>query len=88
MHNVLRNLILHVQFDQDDSIDTPLGDFFGSAPGINPYSNFPMTVDADGTMTCRFVMPFKKTAQFSIENRGPQIHVVLNAPRSSPFPGA
>jgi len=76
-HNVLRNLILHVSFDAEDCIDAPLGDFFGAAPGINPYENLPMTVTADGTLTCRFVMPF--------ENLGPEIPVTVNA-AVKPFP--
>src|SRR5271166_4496461 len=78
-HNILRNLILHVSFDGEDCIDTPLGDFFGASPGLNPYSNVPMTVAADGTLTCRFVMPFEKNVAIKIENLGPDIPVTVSA---------
>jgi len=84
-HNILRNLILHVSFDGEDCIDTPLGDFFGASPGLNPYSNVPMTVTADGTLTCRFVMPFEKQVEFKIENLGPQIPVTVSA-SIKPYP--
>lgn len=38
-HNALRFLLLQIDFDGARSIETPLGDFFGSAPGLNPYEN-------------------------------------------------
>ena len=84
-HNILRNLILTVMFDSEKCIETPLGDFFGSAPGLNPYENLPMTVSADGTMTCRFVMPFEKVALISIRNLGPDVPVTLKT-SFKPFP--
>jgi len=84
-HNMLRNLILHVKFDGEDCIETPLGDFFGAAPGVNPYENFPMSVTADGAMTCRFVMPFERTAEISITNLGPTTSVKVSA-SVKPFP--
>lgn len=84
-HNVLRNLILHISFDGEDCIDTPLGDFFGSAPGINPYTNYPMSMAADGKLTCRFVMPFERNVSFRIENLGPELPVTVSA-AIHPFP--
>ncbi|MDR3691990.1 MAG: DUF2961 domain-containing protein [Fimbriimonas sp.] len=84
-HNVLRNLLLSMSFDNEPCIEAPLGDFFGSAPGLNPYTNVPMTVAADGTLTCRFVMPFQHTASIRIENLGPAIPVTVNA-EIKPFP--
>ncbi len=84
-HNALRQLILTAQFDGEKCIEAPLGDFFGAAPGINPYSNYPMTVAADGTMTCRFVMPFEKSATISIRNLGRPIDVDLRTD-VRPFP--
>ena len=66
--NVIRNLVLEVRFDGELCIQTPLGDFFGTAPGIHPYDAFPFSVAADGTMTCRLVMPFANTADIKIRN--------------------
>jgi len=84
-HNILRNLILTVQFDGETCIQAPLGDFFGSAPGLNPYENLPMTVMADGTMTCRFVMPFEKSSVITVRNLGPDVPLTVKA-AYKPFP--
>ena len=48
--------------------EAPLGDFFGSWPGITPYDSLPMTVRPDGTMVCRFVMPYAKSAVLKLRN--------------------
>ena len=69
-HNAYRFLILNVGFDGETSIETPLGDFFGSGPGVNPYENLFFTVDASGWMTSRLLMPFKKSMTLSLTNDG------------------
>lgn len=69
-HNVLRNLTLRIDFDGKRSVETPLGDFFGSGPGLVPYRSLPFEVMADGTMICRLPMPFQKGAKFSVRNGG------------------
>ncbi|KPK80976.1 MAG: hypothetical protein AMS27_15905, partial [Bacteroides sp. SM23_62_1] len=53
-------------------IESPAADFFGASPGINPYISLPFTVKPDGTMVCRFVMPFEKSAMIQFENYGNQ----------------
>ncbi|MBX7254870.1 MAG: DUF2961 domain-containing protein [Candidatus Hydrogenedentes bacterium] len=70
----LRQTIMHIVFDKAPwgQVQSPIGDFFGAAPGINPYTSVPFTVEPDGTMTCRYVMPFKQSAQIIFENRGDQ----------------
>lgn len=67
---VLRNLILEGSFDGEKCIEAPLGDFFGTAAGIFPYEAFPFSVGNDDTMVCRFVMPYRKSAAFVIQNLG------------------
>jgi hypothetical protein len=69
-HNAWRHLILDVEFDGRAGIRVPLGDFFGSAPGVNPYENLFFTVAADGTMTSRLLMPFKKNMRLRLTNAG------------------
>lgn len=73
IHNALRQTRLLMSFDDEPCVDVPLGDFFGSAPGINPLKTLPFQVTADGWMTCRWIMPFKKSAQISIRNDGPRM---------------
>jgi len=69
-HSAYRFLVLEVLFDGERSIETPLGDFFGSGPGINPYENLFFTVDGTGRMTSRLVMPFAKSMDLRLTNRG------------------
>ncbi len=70
-HNALRFLLLEVEFDGEKAIAVPLGDFFGSAPGVNPYANLFFAVDETGRMTCRLLMPFAKSMSLRIANAGP-----------------
>lgn len=70
LESALRKSILTIFFDDSSipQVEAPVGDFFGSAPGLNPYMSLPFTVQADGMMVCRFVMPFKKSVRIEIEN--------------------
>jgi hypothetical protein len=70
----LRQTILHVICDEypHGQVQAPVGDFFGAAPGINPMDTLPFTIAPDGTMTCRYVMPFAKSVKIVLENRGAQ----------------
>lgn len=70
INQLLRKNVLKIFFDDASvpQVSAPLGDFFGAAPGINPYNSLPLTVSSDGVMTCRFPMPFREKAVISIEN--------------------
>lgn len=70
----LRQTLLRVLCDgyPHGQVQSPVGDLFGAAPGINPYDSVPFTVAPDGTMTCRYVMPFAKSIRIVLENRGEQ----------------
>lgn len=74
MDKALRQTILRVSCDNYPwgQVQAPLGDFFGAAPGINPYASVPFTVAPDGTMTCRYVMPFAESLKIVLENYGAQ----------------
>ncbi|MCC6428896.1 MAG: DUF2961 domain-containing protein [Phycisphaerales bacterium] len=82
----LRGAVLRAYFDgnQTPQIVSPIGDLFGASPGIVPYDTLPMSIAADGTMTCRFVMPFAKSAVFTVENRTqPSIKIEATATHDS-----
>ncbi|MHC4942852.1 MAG: glycoside hydrolase family 172 protein [Planctomycetota bacterium] len=66
----LRGTLLRIAFDgaHRPQVEAPVGDFFGTGPGVNPFSSLPMSVEADGTMTCRFRMPFQRSAKISLWN--------------------
>ena len=68
----LRQTLLVAEFDGKRTVEVPVGDFFGAAPGVQPYQSLPMTVAEDGTMTCRFAMPFAESARLSLKNLGEQ----------------
>ena len=74
VNKALRQTLLNIHFDGDTygQVQAPLGDFFGAAPGVNPYDSLPFTVLPDGTMICRFFMPFRESARVVVDNRGPQ----------------
>ncbi len=70
----LRQTILEIRFDGSPwgQVQTPIGDFFGAAPGINPYESLPFTVLHDGIMICRYLMPYEDSAEIFFENMGDQ----------------
>jgi hypothetical protein len=59
----LANASLSLRFDGHTTVETPLGDFFGAGPGLVPYDSLPFTLRADGTLVCRFTMPFRERAE-------------------------
>ena len=69
-HNAWRFLLLEISFDGEKSVRVPLGDFFGSGPGVNPYENLFFTVDGNGKMTSRLLMPFKRSMLLNLTNAG------------------
>jgi hypothetical protein len=81
----LRNLILEGSFDGEKCIETPLGDFFGTAAGFYPYEAYPFSIEDDDTMICRFVMPYKRGASFVIKNLGDMPADVTVVAKTGPY---
>lgn len=78
--DVTRQVVLKVSFDEKETVWCPVGDFFGSGIGLNPFQGWYRTVDTDGTMTCRWVMPYRNRAKVSIVNLGDEpVDVELSA---------
>ncbi len=71
----LRKCILSIYFDDAEipQVQSPLGDFFGAAPGLNPYSSYPFFVRPDGTLICRFLMPFQHEVRIVIDNQSDEL---------------
>ncbi len=65
-----RGTLLRIAFDgaHKAQVESPAGDFFGSAVGLNPFNSLPMVVTKDGSMTCRFVMPYRERAKITLYN--------------------
>ena len=72
LKKALRTTVLQVSFDGITTIDCPVGDFFGSGLGLNPLEDWMRSVKADGAMSCRWVMPYRKSATLRIRCQGEQ----------------
>ncbi len=68
----LRSTILELYFDGEWTVWCPVGEFFGSGVGVNPYRGWYRTVAEDGTMTCYWVMPFRESYTVALRNIGDQ----------------
>jgi hypothetical protein len=66
----LRGTLLRIAFDgaSRPQVETPVGDFSGTAPGVHPLGSLPMDLAPDGTVTCRFTMPFEHGATIQLWN--------------------
>jgi hypothetical protein len=66
----LRESLLTIRFDGEPEpcVWAPLGDFFGSTPGINAYESLPVGVRANGMLYSNWYMPFGKRARIAIRN--------------------
>lgn len=68
----LRSVVLEIEFDGKRTVWCPAGDFFGTGYQIHPYKTWYTHVRQDGTMSCHWVMPFKKQAKIKLQNLGEQ----------------
>ncbi|MBX3271072.1 MAG: DUF2961 domain-containing protein [Sandaracinaceae bacterium] len=64
----LRAAVLAIAFDGEETIRTPVGDFFGTGPGLNGLSTLALaTFPATGRFVSRLPMPFAREARVEIE---------------------
>ncbi|AYW50158.1 DUF2961 domain-containing protein [Tetragenococcus halophilus] len=70
---ILRSVTLSIFWDDDEkaSVWSPLGDFFGTAPGINSYQSLPLGMTEEYFYSNWF-MPYTKGVKVIIENEGEQ----------------
>jgi hypothetical protein len=87
LSSALRQTVLRIYADGHSvpQVESPLGDFFGAAPGVNPYQSLPFTVRADGTMISRWVMPFRASLRVRVENLGDQGVSLSGSARPMPY---
>lgn len=72
LSQALRSTILQIEFDGRPTVWCPVGDFFGIGYQVHPYATWFTQALEDGTMTCVWVMPFKKQARLTLQNLGDQ----------------
>ena len=75
---MLRDLAIRISWDNEKiaGVWSPLGDFFGTAPGINPYEGYPLGM-SETSFYSRWYMPFG-SARLELVNDG-------NKPRKVKF---
>ena len=75
--HVLRELALSITWDGEPgaAVWTPLGDFFGTAPGINKFKSLPLGM-TDGGFYSYWYMPFARSASMKITNDGKKARTV------------
>jgi hypothetical protein len=73
----LRELVLQIQWDGElePSVWSPLGDFFGGAPGITPYRSLPLGM-TDAGLYSHWYMPFADNARIELINDGDEARTV------------
>lgn len=76
----LRSVILKIDFDGQQTVWCPLGDFSGSGYGGKPVKSWYREMDSSAKMTSRWVMPYQMTATITILNNAPfDVKVEVNA---------
>jgi hypothetical protein len=82
--SALRLLLLHMRCDGEETVLCPLGDFFGSSPGLNKESSWPFQVtpldsashrdgDSNSTRAVLFsywIMPYERDLELWLEDTG------------------
>jgi len=82
----LRSTVLSITFDGKETVWCPLGDFFGSGIGVNPYKSWYTRVEKDGTLISLWKMPFKKTMHAKLINYGEQdVKVTVKSIWAGPY---
>jgi len=88
--DVLRKLALQITWDDDakPSVWSPLGDFFGTSPGLNKYRSLPLGMTDDGIYSYWY-MPFATRGRVELINDDTKAHDVsfsiTHAPLTRPI---
>jgi hypothetical protein len=71
-YEALRSLTIQIRWDAESEpgVWAPLGDFFGTAPGANPYRSLPLGLTDDGWWYCNWFMPFSLRAEVVFKKEG------------------
>ncbi len=89
-YDILRELVLSIKWDgrAEPAVWSALGDFFGTAPGVNKYRSLPLGMTDDG-FYCHWYMPFEKGALLELTNDGEKTRevsfTIIHAPVARPL---
>ena len=77
---VTRKVVLAMSFDGKDTVWCPVSEFFGGGIGLNPVQGWFRSVDDDGTLSSRWVMPYQRSGTVSLINLNDEpVDVTLSA---------
>ena len=76
LEKALRETILKIEFDDEETVWSPLSDFSGSGYGRNIVKSWYRDMREDGTVVSRWVMPYSKKAKVTLVN---QSQFIVNA---------
>lgn len=84
---VLREMTFEIRWDGESSpsVWAPLGDFFGTAAGSNPYVSLPSGLTRNGWWYSRWYMPFAKSAEITLRNDGAETRRLLFSVQDQPL---
>lgn len=77
--DALNNTWIECTFDDATTVSSPIGHFFGigdlglqafASSGLSDWDDWFRSLETDGTLECRWVMPYKRTASVKLINRG------------------
>ena len=66
----LRSTVLQASFDDEADIWCPLSEFFGAGVRGKPVQDFFRSVDSEGNLTARWVMPYEHSGRIALKNVG------------------
>ena len=65
----LRSTVVEMTCDGEQTVWCPIGDFFSNVNGMEPpHAMWERETRPDGTMVCRWIMPYKQAAQLRVHN--------------------
>ena len=67
---VLRSIVVQAVFDEEPTVWCPLSEFFGAGARLRPVRDWWRTVNEDGTLLARWVMPYQSRGRLLLKNYG------------------
>ena len=79
IEQALRSTVLEIKFDGERTVWAPVGDFSGMGYKVREFKTWYTGAEKDGTIHCKWVMPFAKEAVITLHNVGDQPVKVASA---------
>ncbi len=83
--SVLKHAIVRMRFDGRETVEVPVGCFFGTGYSYNSYRTHFTTVDQDGNMSSSWLMPFRDSCEISVINGTSDSLIVIASVTLSPY---